>query len=48
MSVKVSPILLWVDLEESGTMLSLALVDQSLRPASDMLFVLWGGWLVGS
>ena len=36
-SVTVSFIFCWVDLVESGVMCSLALVEKSLRPASDML-----------
>lgn len=37
MSVTVSLSFCWVDLEESGVISSLALVEKSLRPASDMV-----------
>lgn len=43
-SVKASFIFCWVDLEESGVISSLALVEKSLRPASDMLVIWWCVW----
>ena len=43
-SVTDSLSLSWVDLVESGVMDSLALVEKSLRPASDILNVFGGGW----
>jgi hypothetical protein len=42
-SVRPSEILVPVDLELSGVMDSLALVEKSLRPRSDILIVDWGG-----
>lgn len=45
-SVTVSLTFCWVDLEESGVMCSFALVEKSLRPASDMVGSLLGWWVV--
>ena len=37
----------WVDLEESGVISSLALVEKSLRPSSDMMMMMMDGGVEG-